>query len=123
MSLEIVPATADDVPALAAHLTDVAIWKFAQEGYANWPIPFPEAMVSRMATQETLYLARLDGSLAASLVLQWDDPHIWGEQPPVAGYIHKFAVHPDFKGRSLGSTLLAWTDVQIADRGRQLLRL
>jgi ribosomal protein S18 acetylase RimI-like enzyme len=46
-----------------------------------------------------------------------------GEQPPVAGYLHRLAVRPAWAGRDFGRELLTWADREIAARGRTLLRL
>src|SRR5205823_916179 len=56
-----------------------------------------------------------------TITLRWEDPAFWGEQPPVAGYVHAIAVRRAFAG--LGPKMLEWAEEQVRGSGRGLVRL
>ena len=59
----------------------------------------------------------------ATLTLTWADPHVWGEQPDDAGYVHGLAIRRDAAGQGLGAVMLAWAGRAVAAAGRPHLRL
>jgi ribosomal protein S18 acetylase RimI-like enzyme len=67
------------------------------------------------------YLVRENGAIAGTITLRWEDPAFWGEQPPVAGYVHGIAVRREFAG--LGPELLEWAAQRVREADRELLRL
>ena len=89
----------------------------------QWPDPFPGERALPALERGDTYLALLDGQVVGTLTLQWDDLAYWGEQPPVAGYLHRLAVRSSHAGRGLGGELLTWAEREIAARARTLLRL
>jgi protein-tyrosine phosphatase len=102
-------------------LTEAATWQ-ATEREAVWPVPFPNATVqASMARHETYALCRSD-AVIGTVALCWDDP-VWEGQLPDSGYVHRLAVLRHAGGEGLGATMLGWADRQIADAGRNWLRL
>jgi len=69
------------------------------------------------------HVVREDGVPVGALRLLWQDEHVWGPQPPVAGYVHGLVVSQRHHGLGLGSGLLQWAADQILDHGRSVLRL
>jgi ribosomal protein S18 acetylase RimI-like enzyme len=72
-----------------------------------------------------VYVARLSGSpepVATFTVIDHDE-EVWGEQPPVAVYVHSLAIRRSFAGQGLGSQLLSEV-AKIAQRSsRSYIRL
>jgi GNAT superfamily N-acetyltransferase len=107
-----------DLLALAAE------WSAAR-GQPNWPDRFPTRLITAAAEAGELFVAEFDGSIGATLQLQWSDPFFWGETDADAdaGYVHRLAVVRAHAGRGVGSRLLEWADEQIRARDRAWLRI
>jgi ribosomal protein S18 acetylase RimI-like enzyme len=73
--------------------------------------------------ESSIYLVRQDESVVGTVSLQWEDERAWGKQPPIAGYMHKLAINEGFHGQGLGEKIIEWALQQVADNGRQFLRL
>jgi ribosomal protein S18 acetylase RimI-like enzyme len=113
-------ATPEELEEVVAVLSEAAAW-LRSRGIEQWPHPFPAEWVAPSIDRGETYLARLDGAVAGTITVRWEDPAFWGEQPPVAGYVHGIAVRREFAG--LGLELLEWADEQVRAEGRDLLRL
>ena len=120
--LEVRQARDDDLETVVAILSEAARW-LLERGIHQWPDPFPRDRAAALVDRGEFYLAFVDGRPAATFALLWSDPAFWGEQPPVAGYVHAIAVRREYAGQRLGERLLAWAEEQIAAAGRQFLRL
>ena len=106
---------------MLAVLTEAARW-LRSRGIDQWPDPFPAGWVeSSIARGETYLVRENGGAVAGTITLRWADPAFWGEEPPVAGYVHGIAVRRKFAG--LGARLLEWAEEQVRAAGRELLRL
>ncbi|HEX6797333.1 MAG TPA: GNAT family N-acetyltransferase [Ktedonobacterales bacterium] len=119
------PATPADVDALLALYRNAARWLLAR-GIDQWrPEQFEREAVLRHIALGEVYVALQaeTGKLVGTLALSWADPRIWGEQSPVAGYVHALAVSRSSAGLELGRALLDWAAVQAARAGKTLLRL
>jgi GNAT superfamily N-acetyltransferase len=116
------PAEPGDLDAVAQLLSDAAAWT-AAIGLPNWPSPFPREVVTRGVADQTLHVAEHDGSIVATVNLQWSDAMFWGERPPDAGYVHRLVVRRDRTGAGLGATVLDWASEQVRAAGRDCLRL
>ena len=110
----------EELEEVVAVLSEAAAWLRAL-GIEQWPDPFPAAWVEPSIERGETYLARDGDLVAGTITLRWDDPAFWGEQPPVAGYVHAIAVRREFAGA--GPALLDWADGQVCAEGRELLRL
>jgi ribosomal protein S18 acetylase RimI-like enzyme len=111
------PEELDDVVAV---LSEAAAW-LRSRGIEQWPHPFPAEWVAPSIERGETYLVRENGAVAGTITLRWEDPAFWGEQPPVAGYVHGIAVRRDFAG--LGPELLKWAAQRVREADRELLRL
>ncbi len=120
--LDVRRAEPDDLDDVVAILSEAARW-LLERGIRQWPDPFPRDRVAALLDRGELYLARVGGKPAATFALLWSDPDFWGEQPPVAGYVHAIAVRRAYAGLRLGERLLDWAEAQVAAAGRELLRL
>jgi ribosomal protein S18 acetylase RimI-like enzyme len=113
-------ARPDELREVVGVLSEAASW-LRSRGIEQWPAPFPPEPVEASIARGETYLARLAETVVGTITLRWEDPAFWGEQPPVAGYVHAIAVRREFAG--LGPQLLDWAGEQIAAAGRELLRL
>ena len=117
------PALPDDVGALLVLLREAARWLVAR-GIDQWrPEQFEREAILRHIAPGEIYVAERDGELAGTLALSLADPRVWGEQQPVAGYVHWLAVRRTDAGIGLGRALLDWAAGQVARSGRTLRRL
>jgi GNAT superfamily N-acetyltransferase len=118
------PAVANDVPTVLAIITEASEWRLAH-GYANpWPLPTPEAPYREaLGRGELVVCEDPTGRVVGTMILQWDDPGIWGVRPPDAGYVHKLAVRRDYAGHNAGGAMLEWAAEQTRQQGRRWLRL
>ena len=107
---------------MLAILADAAAWTRTR-GYANWPERFSRRFIESHAIAGELHAVEIDGSMIATLTLQWSDERFWGETGPDAGYVHRLAVRRSHAGQGLGYRLLDWSDEQVRARGRELLRI
>jgi ribosomal protein S18 acetylase RimI-like enzyme len=105
---------------VVAVLSEAAAWLNAR-GIEQWPDPYPADWVEPSIRRGETYLAHEGDDVVGTITLRWEDPVFWGEQPPVAGYVHGVAVRREFAGQ--GPRLLEWADGQVAAAGRELLRL
>ena len=70
-----------------------------------------------------VHIGLVDGRAAGTFVLQWSDVFWWGEKPPDAGYVHKFAVRPAYAGQGVGGEMLSWAEARARSMGKRFLRL
>lgn len=113
-----------DLPLLVAILEEAARRMASYGNVHGWPVPFPASMIEGpLADGCTHLVAQPDGVDVATVTLLWADPKFWGDQPPVAGYIHRLAVRSAHAGAGYGPAILAWADGEVRRRGRTLLRL
>ena len=113
-------AGAEELGDVVEVLSEAAAW-LRSRGIEQWPSPFRADWVAPSIERGETYLVRENDAVAGTITLRWEDPAFWGEQPPVAGYVHGIAVRREFAG--LGPELLAWADEQVRAAGRGLLRL
>lgn len=105
-------------------MRDVAARWLLTRGIEQWePGELDPAVVrAQIAAGEWSVVRRDDDGIAAALRLLWDDPFVWGDQPPVAGYVHGLVVDRQH-GRGFGRAALDWAGEQVHSQGRRLLRL
>jgi GNAT superfamily N-acetyltransferase len=119
VTVEVVAARVDDVPAVMSILSDAASWLKAR-GVIQWPERFPEDLLLATVSERDLYLVRRDGDIAGTVTLQWSDPMFWGDRAD-AGFIHRLAIKRSHAG--VGKRVIAWAEDQVIGRGRQYLCL
>jgi ribosomal protein S18 acetylase RimI-like enzyme len=71
------------------------------------------------------FAAYLDGQMVGGLLVMWSGSLFWGDRDDgaTAGYTHGLLVDRRYKGRGLGSRLLAFAEDHIRAAGRRLARL
>lgn len=96
---------------------------------SGWPIPFPKEEVASIVDQGEAWVVEKGGDgnnnqeIVATFRLVWSDPVFWGEQPPIAGYLHKLAVKRAFSHQGIGTRILELAQNQVTQNGRNYLRL
>ena len=117
-------ATEVDAATLVALYDEASAWLMAR-GLRQWPPGWwTQAVVVReLRAGHEMYLARRDGQALGKLTLLWDDPEMWGEQPPDAGYVHGLCIVRAAAGLGLGAALLDGAGQRVRARGRRWLRL
>jgi GNAT superfamily N-acetyltransferase len=113
---------AADVSVVAALLDEATVW-VGERGYEQWPLPFPRDEISAAIERGEVYVAELEGEVAATVTLQLDDPLYWPDAPADAAYVHKLAVSRTRAGRQIGQEIVEWADRTAADAGRDFVRL
>lgn len=116
-------ATLSDLPTILEVLTEAARWGWAR-GIENWwPIPYPADRVRPGIERGEFVVGERSGLVVGTLRLSKEDPRTWGEQPPVAGYVHQLAVRRSLQGEGIGKAMLEWAAVTVRAWGRSKLRL
>jgi ribosomal protein S18 acetylase RimI-like enzyme len=83
-----------------------------------------EQVIEFMTNGSDVYLAEIDKEIVGTYILTWSDSLIWKELDSLdSGYIHRFAVNRDYKGRGIGKFLLKAAEEQIKLKGKTLIRL
>lgn len=118
------PAGSGDLSTVLAIITEASEWRLAH-GFVNpWPLPTPEAPYRDALDRGELFVADDPADrVVGTMILQWDDPTIWGPRPPDAGYVHKLAVRREYAGHNAGGTMLEWAADRTRERSRRWLRL
>lgn len=122
-ALEVTLAGPDDVDTVMAVMTEVAQWLITKGMDRQWPPVIPREFIAASVGKGEVYLARLNGGVAATVALQWSDQHIWGDRPDDACYVHRLAVRRQHAGQGLGLMLLRWAESVACQRGKGYLRL
>ncbi|HZC06136.1 MAG TPA: GNAT family N-acetyltransferase [Ktedonobacterales bacterium] len=113
-----------DAATLVALYDEAAAWLTAG-GLRQWaPGQFtPVMVVEELRVGHAVYLLRRDDEPVGKLTLQWDDPEMWGERSPDAGYVHGLCVRRAVAGLGVGAALLDWAGQRVRTSGRRWLRL
>jgi len=116
------PASQEDATTVAELLDEATRW-VGDLGYEQWPLPFPRDELAAAIDRAEVFVVEDEGDPVATVTLLWDDPLYWGERPPDAVYVHKFAVRRDRSGRGIGAAIMAWANAEAVEAGRDFLRL
>lgn len=121
--LDVRPARPEDADLVLVLLNEAAAWLIGR-GIEQWhPGQWrPERIAASIARDET-YLMWADRAAVATVSLEWRDELMWPNELEDAGYVHRLAVATGQHGKDLGRTLLAWTELRIAERQRRFVRL
>ncbi|MEI8406204.1 MULTISPECIES: GNAT family N-acetyltransferase [unclassified Kribbella] len=112
-------ATPAEVGDVLTVLDEAAAW-LRDSGIDQWPDRFESAWVEPAIERGETWLARLDGVVAGTITLDWDDP-LWSDLEGTAGYVHRMAVRRSATG--LGAALLDWAVATTRALGCTYLRL
>lgn len=117
-------ADMDDATTLAGLYEDV-VRRLRDHGIDQWKSGAKDERhferVIGSATAEVWLAYDGSGPLGA-YELWWSDEQAWGEQPPVAGYVHRLMARPGAPAGT-GRALLRDAEHRIAAAGRELSRL
>ncbi|MEV5613018.1 N-acetyltransferase [Streptomyces sp. NPDC052225] len=115
-------ADTGDLGTLVALYDGAARW-MAERGIDQWKPGEKDEEHFRLRMKEgEVWLAQCAGGVVGAYELWWTDEPAWGEQPPVAGYVHRLMVRRDAPAGT-GAELLAHAERRIGDAGRVLCRL
>jgi len=116
-------AELEDVLDLVKILSAAVDYKQAHDDQSWGSEAYSEREVRGLLKSNETYVLLDGGEIVATFGLTWDDPEIWGEQPPNAGYLHRMAVKSSSHGQGIGQSIIGWVEAEVARRGKQFLRL
>lgn len=122
-NFQVQAARADDAVAIATILTDATKHKLERGDGAWGSDPWSEDEVKAEMARKPIYVAKLGDEVVGTVSLTWEDHRVWGNQPPVAGYIHRLAVKQGFHGQNLGKRIIDWALATAAQNKKEFLRL
>jgi GNAT superfamily N-acetyltransferase len=122
--LKILPATSNDVHEAAFVLLEVVRW-LENKGELLWtPEQVGPSRLEKHVVDRELYVARLNGAVVGTFLLQWQDRFAWPDVPQSeSAFIHKLAVRRDVAGSGAALEMLRWAADRAAGEGRRYLRL
>ncbi|MFF2410358.1 GNAT family N-acetyltransferase [Streptomyces sp. NPDC058092] len=118
-------AVESDVGELVRLRDEAARWQ-AGRGIDQWrPGELgPAHFLARLGDCETwLAASGVNGPVVGAWEVWWEDPAAWGEQPPVAGYVHRLVTDRTAAPAGTGRVMLAEAERRIASFGRDICRL
>lgn len=104
-------------------LSEAAAWARARGVERWWSVPFPAKVVNSGIDRGEVVVAESESHIVGTLTLTRQDPLMWGEQPPIAGYLHRVATRRELAHQGLGRRLLEWAAHEVRSWGRSRLRL
>ena len=114
----------EDAPAIVALLSEAEAW-LRDQGSPMWRDN--ELILDRVSADigaGLVFVADCDGTVAATMRFQLEDPEFW---PDLAqgdsAFVHRLAVRRAFAGRGLSTALLAWAVKRARELGKSYLRL
>jgi GNAT superfamily N-acetyltransferase len=124
MSLEIRPATLEELDHASSILIQAANW-LAQTGEMRWkPEQFSRELLEPLVHSGELYLAFRDDKPVGTMYLQLEDQTFWSDVPSAQSlFIHKLAVSLDARGTGVCQALIEFAKLEVRRRKRKFLRL
>jgi ribosomal protein S18 acetylase RimI-like enzyme len=123
MSIGIALAIDEDIPDIELLLSHGIRSKMNHGDLAWGATATDEGELEAIIAAGNMYVAYSEEDIVAVFMLFWDDPARWGQQQPVAGYLHRFVVAPGLRGQHVGEQIIGLMCEEIAKHGRQYLRL
>ncbi len=123
VNIGIAPAIDEDIEDIRAILEHGIRSKMYRGDLAWGEAATDEKQLKAIVAGGNMYVAHTEEDIVAVFMLFWDDPGRWGQQPPVAGYLHRFVVAPGLRGQNVGSQIIDLICKEVAKNGRQFLRL
>jgi ribosomal protein S18 acetylase RimI-like enzyme len=88
-----------------------------------WPV-LDAAFVEREINENRQWKLLENGQMVCNWATTFEDPDIWGEKDQNdAVYIHRICTHPQFRGKRLIDTLVAWADAHARQHQKAFVRL
>lgn len=117
------PARPQDAAALLELRNEAARWQHAV-GIVQWrENEVPAKVYAEQAARGEWYVVRDGQRISGGLRLLWEDRAVWGEQPPIAVYVHHLVSRRSPAYAGLGASMLTWAAARAADNDRALVRL
>ncbi len=123
MKINARPATNQDIPTVKAMLAHGMQGKHYRGDLAWDETSTDDESLSAIIEAGNLYIAEGPHGPVGTFMLFWEDPARWGQQPPIAGYLHRFVVGPGLRGQHVGDQILDLAAQEVANHGKQYLRL
>lgn len=123
MEIRLVRASDNDLQTILNILNDGTRNK-VRRGDLAWGMSDQNAdSIRNMISEGLFYIAFTEDTPLGTLALAWQDIHMWGKQPPDAGYVQRFAVAAGFNGQNIGGQILDLAIKEVEQHGRQYLRI
>lgn len=91
-------------------LYDFATIYMQSKNQVAWP-EFDRDLILNEIYQRRQWKLLIDGRIACIWATALSDPLIWGlEETTPSLYLHRIAIHPDFRGQRLVQQVVAWAD-------------
>ncbi len=118
-------ATAADVPFIRELMQQAGDYKQTQGDDIWGDEPFTDDEVSRILERGGLFTYKVDGDIAACVVLQETDERMWNEagKDNTALYIHRLCVGDSYRGMGVGEAVVDLAAEQARIKGKTKLRL
>ena len=121
--MKIVNSELTDLPVIS-QLFDAAIRYQEKNGYEVWPRFSEELIVAEIDEQKHWKITEGNNVYCIFSVL-YNDPIIWGMEKDLdhAVYLHRIAVHPEFKGKSCMKIIKAWAIEHAREKKKKFVRM
>lgn len=120
--MKIENSTAGDIDSIFA-LYDIATAYMKERSPIAWPA-FERSMVQTEIEENRQWKMIINNSIACVWATTFSDEQIWEEKnADAAVYIHRIAVHPDFRGQQLVSKIVAWAMAHAKEHHKKYVRL
>lgn len=116
-------ASAEDMPVISEILKDATQRKLGYDDTVWGNEGWSDEEIQDSMDESTMYIVHSGEQVVGTVSLQWEDARSWGEQPPIAGYLHRLAIKDAYKGQGLGDAVVDWAAQQTLGKDRHLLRL
>ena len=104
-------------------LNDAATW-LAARGIDQWtPGQWRAERIAASIERGEVYLASSEGTVVATVAIEWRDELMWPGASDEAGYVHRLAVATAAHGKGIGRDLLRWAELRIGEAQRRFARL
>ncbi|RFA34699.1 hypothetical protein CAI16_10605 [Virgibacillus dokdonensis] len=114
MGLSVRKANTTDIDDIKQILMEAARW-IKRQGINQWEFLLTDNQDEEIKTnieEGTMYVAEMNHRIVATFYLgstQTEfDIKIWGEREDTACYLHRLAVHQDYRGKQIGKQVIDW---------------
>jgi len=118
-------ATAADVGAVVAVLTEAAAWVRQLDGTVMWvENELAEEHVATEVDRQQFFVTECGGEVAGVVRFQLQDQLFWPDlDTDDSAFVHRIAVRRRYAGRGISTVLLRWAVARARSLGKQYLRL
>jgi ribosomal protein S18 acetylase RimI-like enzyme len=122
--VKIIRAQQGDLDRVLEILEEASRWLSSKGLETQWrPSPAFRQTIKDNIDRSEVYVVKDVIKTVGTITLQWSDKKFWGDLPPDAGYVHKFAIKRSYSGQRLGFRVLRWAEAKARAEGKQYLRL